>query len=73
MNNWSTTIKKNKEKLIQEINDICRHYDDIIDIENHDDSLFNEILIKCLYNHTSITTLKRLKQISKEKLNDLSK
>ena len=67
MNNWSTTIKKNKEKLIQEINDICRHHDDIKNIENHDDSLFNEILIKCLYNHTSITTLKRLKQIAKEK------
>ena len=70
MNNWSTIIKKNKEKLIQEINDICRHHDDIKNIENHDDSLFNEILIKCLYNHTSITTLKRLKQIAKEKYND---
>ena len=29
-------------------------------------SPFNEILIKCLYNHTSITTLKRLKQIAKD-------
>ena len=70
MNNWSTIIKKNKEKLIQEINDICRHHDDIKNIENHDDGLFNEILIKCLYNYTSITTLKRLKQIAKEKYND---
>ena len=59
-------MNKNKQELIFAIRDICRNHDDEKNIENHEDGLYNKILIKCLYNHTTITDLKNLKKVAEE-------
>lgn len=57
-------MNKNKEKLIHEIKDICRGYDDITKNDIHDNTLFNKILLKCLYNHTSLKNLSYLRKLA---------